>query len=205
MNIKLTPFAKLFIISITIVLFVDSCSCKTCGVNSNVIEVPEIIFSEANKLIIDKVGREFFEQYIHADYLTSKKKKDKYEVRYNFKMLDYNFVDEEILIVTDSTGKLFAGSQLKGIPFCTMDENGCVFIVDKERAIEIGVENSLPEGIKEWAVEFRWSVVVGRYIWHVVSTTREFGEGNNYKASGEEIMINPVSGEVLKRRNWNII
>ncbi len=204
MNIKLTPLAKLLAVTACAILFIDACSCKTCGLKTDSIEVPDFVFEQTDKLIVERVGKDFFKKYIHADYLASKKKRGKYEVRYNFRMLDYNFVDEKILIITDTTGNLYQNSKAIGIPVCVLEDNGCDFVVDKERAIEIGVENNLPEGIKEWAVEFRWSEAAERYIWHVIATTREFGEGESYKASGEEMMINPVTGEVLKQRKWNI-
>ena len=205
MNIKLTPFAKIFTISVLLIILFDACSCKTCDLYSEDIQVPDYIFNATNKLIIEKVGSEFFEKYIHADYLNSKKKNEFYEVRYNFRMLDYDFVNEEILIVMDSAGRVVPDVEPIGIPNCSLDEAGCNFDIDKERAIELGVTNNLPEGIKEWAVEFRWSDVVGQYIWHVISTAEESGEDENYKASGEEIMINPINGEVLKRRKWKIL
>ena len=180
-----------------------ACSCKTCSDENTAIEVPDSIFSKTDKFISSKVGAEFFGNYIHPDFLGSRKLNGKYEVRYNFRMIDYDFVDEEVLIVTDSLGNIPKGALIKGIPDC-MKRWGCNFKIDKNRAIEIGVANLLPEGIKEWSVEFRWSDVVNRYIWHVLSTTSEFGSKENYKADGFEIMIDPVNGEVLKKRAWTI-
>ncbi len=180
-----------------------SCSCKTCGINSDGIEVPESVFARTDKFIQSKVGKDFFDNYIHADYMNSRKKGDKHEVRYNFRMIDYDFVDEEILIVTDSLGNIPKGSLVKGIPNC-MNGEGCDFTIDKNRAVEIGVANYLPEGIKEWMVDFRWSEVARKYVWHLIATTSEFGSGNNYKAEGEELFIDPVSGEALKKRMWSI-
>jgi hypothetical protein len=198
---------KLFLLAAlgaTVYFAAGGCSCKTCGDNDNVIQVADSIFKKTDKFIISKTGKEFFENHIHADFLGSRKKQGKYEVRYNFRMIDYDFVDEEILIVTDSLGNISGGALIKGIPGCMYEETGCSFIIDRKRAIEIGIANELPEGIKEWNVEFRWSAEVNKYVWHIIVTTNEFGSRENYKADGEEIIIHPSSGEVLKKREWSI-
>jgi hypothetical protein len=204
LNIRLTPLAKLIIFTFIAVLFLDACSCKTCGLGTD-LEVPESVFYKTDSLIIDRVGETFFKNYVHADYLNSQRIEEGYKVRYKFKMIEYDFVDEEILILTNSEGQPTIDLSKVGIPKCRSEINGCEFIVDKERAIEIGVENNLPEGIKEWAIEFRWSSVVNRYIWHIISTTSESGSDNTYKASGEELMIDPTNSKVLKRRGWSIL
>lgn len=195
----------MFLLSIIFaVMLFNACTCKTCGIKNEQQPVPDYVFYKTDKYIQMKVGRDFFEKYIHADYKNSIKKRDKYEVRYNFRMIDYDFVDEEILIVTDSSGNILNGALSKGIPSCMNETGGCDFKINKNRAIEIGVANSLPEGIKEWAVEFRWSELVNKYVWHIITTTAEFGGVENYKAEGEELMIDPVNGDILKKRMWSI-
>ena len=136
-----------------ILLLLNSCSCKTCGTNSEALQVPGYVFEKTDRFIKSKVGTDFFENHIHPDYKNSKMKGDKFEVRYKFRMIDYDFVNEEVLIVTDSSGNITKGSLIKGIPNCMNEQSGCEFKIDRNRAVEIGVANYLPEGIKEWMVE----------------------------------------------------
>lgn len=205
MNLRIIHTAKVILIALSVMLIIESCSCRSCYNNSDIQQVPDSIFVLTDKYIVSQTGEEFFDEYIHPDYQASSKKKDKYEVRYNFKMAEYYFVDEEVIIITDTTGSLIKDFPTVGIPQCARKPGGCNFIVDEKKAIEIAKQNSMPEGIKDWAVAFRWSGEMNKYVWHVLSTTKEFGNDDNYKAEGQEIMIDPLSGMILKYRGWQIL
>ena len=201
MKTKLPAIIFLSVLFIILEIIYSACSCKSCSEKNIVLQVPESIFSKTDGYIQSKTGNTFFAEFIHADYIGSMKKNGKYEVKYNFRMLAFDFVDEEITIITDSLGNIINES---GIPNCMLRDEGCRFSIDRERAIEIGHKNNLPDGVKKWAVEFRWSSDVDQYIWHIIVTKSEFGSNENYKAEGEELMIDPVNGEVIKHRAWSI-
>lgn len=188
-----------YLFVIQLILFY-SCTCSTCGNNS---DVPDEIFNKTNSYLIQQLGADFFELYIFPNYEQSLKKNDLYEVRYHFVMDEYDFVNEEILIITDKDGNVTGKYPPSGIPTC-VNENGCDFKINKTSAVRIAEEFGLAKGIKEWVVEFRWSEVVNKYVWHIIATIKEFGTKESYKADGEEVMIDPVSGLVLKHREWRI-
>lgn len=190
------------LISLILVAAVSySCSCSSCG-NSG--EVPNEIFLKTDLYLKEKVGEDFFENYIYPNYEGSKKKNDLYEVRYFFVMLEYDFVHEDILIITDNKGNVSYKYPSSGIPTCVSEPNGCKFNVDKNNALQIAEDFGLPAGVKEWAIEFRWGDEIDKYIWHIISTTKELGSEESYKVDGEELMIDPVTGKVLKHREWKI-
>ncbi len=194
------------IILITIItIFIQSCSCKTCNQKDGFkISVPDSIFKKADKFIISKVGSNFFKENFFKDYIRSKRIKDGYYIRYNYRSLDYEFVDEPVYFVVDTLGNVIKEKGVVGIPDCRYSPEMCDYNVNEEEAIAIAKENRLPAGIRQWDVSFRWQADLNRYIWHVLSTTWEIGNGDNYKARGEEIMIDPVEGSVLKKRKWEI-
>ena len=131
-------------------------------------------------------------------------KKDFYEVRYDFIMIQYEFVNEKIVVITDLNGNIPGDYLPSGIPTCVKELRGCDFVVDEKLAVQIGEAEKLPAGVKDWLVEFRWSFELNKYIWHILSTTYQTGIDENYKARGEELMIDPVSSNILKRRDWAI-
>ena len=182
----------------------QACTCLTCGSGNVTLDLPDSIFTKVDKYIESKVGKDFFTNYFSADFLHSKKKKDFYEVRYDFIMIQYEFVNEKIVVITDLNGNIPGDYSPSGIPTCVKELKGCDFVVDEKLAVQIGEAEKLPAGVKDWLVEFRWSFELNKYIWHILSTTYQTGIDENYKARGEELMIDPVSSNILKRRDWAI-
>ena len=188
----------------TTVLLWQVCTCFTCGNENIKLEVPDSVFTKVDKYIESKVGKDFFANYFSADFLNSKKKKDFYEVRYDFVMIQYEFVNEKIVVITDLNGNIPEDYIPSGIPTCLKKLKGCDFVVNEKFAVQIAEAEKFPAGVKDWLIEFRWSSDLNKYIWHIISTTYQTGIDANYKARGEELMIDPVSSDVLKRREWAI-
>ncbi len=166
-------------------------------------EVPDSIFVRTDDFLSKKVGADFFNLYIHKDYFRSRAADSIFEIRYNFKMDEYDFVDEEILIITDKHGNLDHTHKPSGIPTCVKRIEGCNFI-NREAAVRIAEENGLDKGIKPWLVEFRWFDEANLYVWHILSTKYELKKDNYYIADGEELLIDPVTVEVIKHREWKV-
>jgi hypothetical protein len=62
----------------------------------------------------------------------------------------------------------------------------------------------LKEGIREWEAGFLWDFKLQRYVWKILSTLNEFGEEDNYKATGQEMVIDPTTGEVIALNDWRV-
>ncbi|MBP1683823.1 MAG: hypothetical protein H6Q27_1390 [Ignavibacteriaceae bacterium] len=62
----------------------------------------------------------------------------------------------------------------------------------------------LKDGIKEWDAGFMWDFKLQKYVWRILSTLTELGSDENYKATGQEMIIDPVSGEVLALNDWRV-
>lgn len=194
----------LFLFISTILIF--ACTCSTCGKQSELIEIPEKVKSGAAEFIISKTGKDFFDNYIFPDLLNTKKINDMYELHYVLRMIDYDFVNEPILLYSDSLGNIQTNYEIKGIPNIKDNPDLGVFKVDENKAIEIAEENNLRKGIRDWEISFRWHSSYQRYVWHIISTEKEIGDLNSemYKAEGDEIIINPFNGEILLQREWKI-
>jgi len=196
----------IFVAALIILLISAACTCNTCGKQSELPSFPEKVKDGAALYIESQTGKDFFDKYIFPDLLHSKKVNYLYEMHYVFRMIDYDFVNEPIILYVDSTGTVDRNYVIKGIPNCRDNEEDCTFNINKEKAIEIAEQNNLSEGVRDWDVSFRWHSKFKKYVWHVISTTKEMGELDSkmYKAEGEEIVINPYDGKVLLQRDWKI-
>ncbi|MBU1678703.1 MAG: hypothetical protein KJ799_10135 [Bacteroidetes bacterium] len=204
MNVKTNYLAIISLFIITVFTLINiSCTCPSCR-KEQPLEVPLEMYSSADSFLVSKVGKDFLAKYIHADYLRGKRTKDKFKLRYRFIMPEYSFVNEEIIIVTDTLGKIINPQGVAGIPTCAHEPDGCTFYVTESESKLIAEEESFPKGIRDWEISFRWAEAVNKYTWHVLSVEKEFGSGENYKASGREIYIDSISGEILKEREWEI-
>ena len=188
------------------IIAISACTCSTCGKQSDFPEFPQTVKDGAENYIINKTGKDFFDKNIFPNLLSSKKLNGLYEMHYIFRMIDYDFVNEPIVIFLDSLGVVNEKYEVRGIPECLENEENCTFNIDEKKAIEIAKENNLAEGIRDWEVSFRWYAKLKQYVWHIISTKKEIGniDSDMYKADGEEIIINPYSGEVLFKTDWKI-
>jgi len=194
---------KIFL-SAVVIFGALSCSCPKCSKRENVSGVPNLIYSQADIYLSSKTGEKFFEEYFYRDYTKAKALDGKYEVHYTLTDPARPYVYGDVYFYLDLKGKVLENYEQYGIPQCKTMPETCEFNINKQEALTIAKDAGLIKGIRPWDAAFRWSPELNMYIWHILSTTSERGTKRNYKASGEEIMISPYNGEVLKHRKWNI-
>ena len=114
------------------------------------------------------------------------------------------FVDELIRFTVDSTGKVLNQYEVVGIPDCNANQFDCDFVVDENTARQIAAENGLPKGIKDWKVDFVWVAKYNKYVWNLFSTLKENKNVDNYRAEGEQIVIDPNNASVIYQNSWKI-
>lgn len=184
----------------------SACTCSTCGKQNELPDIPTNIKIAAANFIISKTGKDFFDNYIFADLLQSKKNGNLYEMHYTFRMIDNDFVNEPIVLFVDTLGNINTKYEVKGIPNCIDNEEECTFNIDRDKAFAIAKQNNFTEGIREWDASFRWHSKLNKYVWHIISTEKEIGnpDSDTYKADGEEIVIDPYDGKILTQREWII-
>ncbi len=192
------------VVILMVTLFASTgCSCTSCEKKGNHFNIPEKVVNKSERFVKNKVGEDFFSKYISFNYEKSRLLGDGYIIYMSFRDLDRTWIDEEIYFMTDSKGNVNTDKAVVGIPYCEEAEN-CKFDVTPEEAEKIAKDYKLVEGIKEWDKSFRWSAEFKQYVWHVLVTISESGSEDNYKAKGEELIINPVNGDIIKHRQWNI-
>ena len=69
------------------------------------------------------------------DLKDSKDVNGKYLMKYNFKMDDKSFVNENISFMVDSTGKVIEGQKISGIPDCANGD--CDYSINESKAKQI--------------------------------------------------------------------
>ncbi len=185
--------------------FFYSCTCTNCLKDSYDFEMPEKIKNSAERYIINKTGLQFFNNNIFPDYINTKKVGSNYELHYILIIPNKDFVKEPIFFTVDSLGKVLEQYEMMGIPNVADVPTEGEYNITEEQAVEIAKENNLAKGMKDWKVSFMWSSEYDKYIWEVMSIISEthYGE-NNYKAKGEEIIIDPYDGKVILQRKWDI-
>ena len=179
------------------------CTCSPCSENENT-EIPLNVLKKSDKFIISRTGDEFFKKYITVDFSQSKHIVPNYLMVYRFYMPEKSFVDEIIRFNVDSTGKVLAQYEVIGIPNCNANPMDCDFVVDEKIARQIATENGFPKGINDWKVDFIWDAKYNKYIWQMLSTTKERQGEFGYRAEGEQIIIDPTNASVINRDSWKI-
>lgn len=186
-----------------ICLIVYSCSCSSCAKNEEV-TVPLDILKKANDFVISKTGEEFYSKYISPDFTRTKHTPPYYEMYYRMYMPEKPYVNTKIYFTMDSTGNVVEKNDILGIPECVKTPSQCEWEIDKSRAVEIAKKNNLEAGIKDWQVGFIWNPERKIYVWHILSTIREFQGEFGYRGNGKEMIIDPVTGELLAVNDWHI-
>ena len=197
-SITVTLFA--FLISVAVL---TSCKCRTCS-DQEEANVPVEILAKADSFIIKTTGKEFFNKYITADFYRTKVTPPYYEMAYKMFMPEKPYVNTIIKFTVDSLGNVMKNHDIVGIPRCRNFPEECNFNIDEKTARRIASEMGLKEGVKEWDAGFLWDFKLERYVWKILSTIKEFGTEENYKANGQEMVINPTTGEVLALNDWRI-
>ena len=181
----------------------SSCKCRACS-DQEEATVPADILAKADSFIASTTGEEFFKKYITPDFYRTKVHLSFYEMAYKLFMPEKPYVSATIKFMIDSIGNIMKNRDIVGIPRCKNFPNECEFNIDEETARQIASQKGLKEGIKEWDAGFHWDFKMQRYVWRILSTLTELGEGDHYKATGQEIVIDPNTGEVLALNDWRI-
>lgn len=180
-----------------------SCKCRACS-DQEEATVPSEILAKADSFIISSTGKDFFKKYITPDFSRTKVHPDFYEMAYKFFMPEKPYVNTTIKFMVDSSGTIMKNRDIVGIPKCKLHPNECDFIIDETTARQIASQMGLKEGVKEWDAGFMWDFKREKYVWKILSTLTELGEGDHYKATGQEMIIDPTTGEVLALNDWRI-
>jgi len=182
---------------------VTSCSCSSCS-KEELAEVPLDVLNKANSFIIGRTGKDFFEKYITPDFARTKHVIPYYDMVYRLFVPEKPYVNTLIKFSIDSLGRVEKKRDILGIPNCLQYPGQCDWQVDEDAVRLIAEKYGLEKGVKDWQVGFIWNPERQIYVWHVLSTTREFEGDFGYRANGKEMIIDPVSGDVLAANDWKI-
>lgn len=200
---------KIFSVNLLIILFFSAfifysgCTCKPCSEQEES-QIPLNVLKNADQFIISKTGDDYFKKYIAVDFLQSKHITPNYLMVYKFYMPEKPFVDGLIRFTVDSIGKVLTQYEVVGIPDCNANPLDCDFVVDEKIARQIATENGLPKGIKDWKVDFVWEAKYNKYVWLLLSTLKESKGDFEYRADGEQIVIDPNNASVIYQDRWQI-
>jgi len=186
-----------------IIAALTSCKCIACEDQERG-SVPLDILVKADSFITASTGKEFFNKYITADFYRTKHTPPYYEMAYKFFMPEKPYVSATIKFTVDSVGSVMKNRDIVGIPRCKNFPEECDFNIDEQTARQIASDMELKEGIKEWEAGFLWDFKLQRYVWRILSTLTEYSSGDNYKATGQEMVIDPNTGEVLALNDWRV-
>jgi hypothetical protein len=193
-------FSALLLISVTIL---TSCKCRACE-DQEQGSVPLEILTKADSFIVASTGKDFFDRYITADFSRTRHTPPYYEMAYKFYMPEKLYVDAVIKFTVDSVGNVLMNRDIVGIPKCLNYPEQCEFNIDEQTARQIASDMELKEGIKEWDSGFMWDFKLQRYVWRILSTLTEYNYDDNYKATGQEMIIDPNTGDVLALNDWRV-
>jgi len=198
---KISLLLSVFIILLVSVL--TACKCRACD-DQEQASVPIEVLAKADSFIIASNSKEFFDKYITVDFYRTKHTPPYYEMAYKFFMPEKPYVDATIKFTVDSVGNVLINRDIVGIPRCKNFPEECDFNIDEQTARQIASDMELKEGMKEWEAGFLWDFKLKRYVWRILSTLTEFSSGDNYKATGQEMVIDPNTGEVLALNDWRV-
>lgn len=194
----------LSLLSFTVIgFYLISCSCSNCQKQEEAV-IPLHILKKANAFIVSKTGEEFFSAYISPDFTRTKHTTPYYEMVYHLYMPEKPYVNSRITFTIDSLGAIIRNRDIIGIPNCADFPTQCNWQIDKEGAVAIAEKYGLEKGIKDWQVGFIWNPERQIYVWHIISTIREMEGEYGYRASGKELIIDPVNGNTLALNDWHI-
>jgi hypothetical protein len=195
---------KLFrlLFSIVIAALISSCSGSRYDYDDT--DIPVYVFKNANKFIASKTGESFFENYIQPDFENCVRVDNGYFLSYKLYIPEKPFVKGEIRFTVDTLGNVNQNLEIFGIPDCIQNPSDCKFTIDEKSARVIAEQNGLEKGIKEWKCTFIYDPLLGKYVWNINSTLTENEGEFGYRASGQEMVIDCSTGEVLSINNWKI-
>ena len=196
-----------FVLSIITVLVISwtfySCSCSNCTKKEEA-SVPIDVLNKANEFIISRTGEEFFTSYITPDFVRTKRTPPYYQMAYHLYVPEKPYVNTIITFTVDSIGNLVKKRDIIGIPNCMNKPTDCNWQIDRDAAVLIAERYGLEKGVKDWQVGFIWNPERQIYVWHILSTIREFSGDFGYRGTGKEMLIDPVHGDILALNDWSI-
>lgn len=198
--------SSLLISALTLLIItaaLTSCKCRACE-DQEEGTVPLEVLIKADSFIVASTSKNFFDKYITADFARTKHTPPYYEMAYKFFMPEKPYVDATIKFTVDSLGNVLKNRDIVGIPRCKNFSEECEFNIDEQTARQIASDMELKEGIKEWDAAFMWDFKLQRYVWRILSTLTEYEYEDNYKATGQEMVIDPNTGEVLALNDWRV-
>ena len=192
-----------FMVVIILSSICQSCSRSTSKKQEKT-DVPLHVLQEANLFIISKTGAEFFHNYIAVDNIKTKHSPPYYEMVYNLYIPEKPYVNTSITFTVDETGKVIESRDILGIPNCNKNPSLCDWQFNRDGAVQIAETEGLEKGIKDWQIAFVWNPERQIYVWRILTVIREFQGDFGYRGSGKEMLIDPVSGEVLSLTGWQV-
>jgi hypothetical protein len=186
-----------------IIAALTSCKCRACE-DQEEGTVPIDVLTKADSFIVASTGKEFFDNYINADFARTRYIPPYYELAYKFFIPEKPYVNSIIKFTVDSIGNVMKDREIIGIPRFNNFPEECDYNIDEQTARKIASDMELKEGIREWDAAFIWDFKLQRYVWKILSTLNESGDEENYKATGQEMVIDPNTGEVLALNDWKI-
>ncbi len=180
-------------------------------------EIPDSIIEKSNEFVISRVGVDFFDNYISLDEEKSRYQQEDtfcienpescseylqsphYLIFYLLNIPEKPFVNETIEIALFETGEVIKERDIS-IPNCQEEPIKCEFPINREEALSIAQSEGLKEGVKDWDTSFHWYAGdIKNYVWTVSSTLID---GRGYR-SGEVIVINANTGDIIKVSEWD--
>jgi len=195
--------ALLGLLVITTISVLNSCKCRSCQQEEQG-SVPLEVLTKADSFIVASTGKDFFKKYITPDFARTKYTPPYYEMAYKLFMPDKPYVNATIKFTVDTLGNVIKNRDIVGIPRCLNFPEECEFNIDEQTAKQIATNMGLNEGIKEWDAGFMWDFKLTRYVWRILSTLSEYSGEEVYRANGQEMLIDPNTGELLALNDWRI-
>lgn len=200
-KMRTNNFLKFFLAGAVLVL-ISSCSASKFDYDDT--DIPVYVFKNANKFIASKTGENFFENYIQPDFENCLKIENGYFLVYKLYVPEKPFVKGDIRFTVDTLGNVNQNFEVFGIPECIKNPADCKFSIDEKSARAIAEQNGLEKGVKDWKLTFIYDPVYGKYVWNINSTLTENEGEFGHRASGQEMIIDPSTGEVLSKNTWKI-
>ncbi len=200
---KKNPIILFLILILLSISILYSCKCRSCQ-DEEQGSVPLEVLTKADSFVVASTGKEFFQNYITPDFARTRYTPPYYEMAYKFFMPDKPYVNATIKFTVDTLGNVIKNRDIVGIPRCKNFPEECDFNIDEQSAKQIATNMGLKDGVKEWDTGFMWDFKLHRYVWRILSTLTELGNEENYKATGQEMLIDPNTGEVFALNDWRI-
>jgi len=179
----------------------------------------DAIMAKANQAVIDRVGREFFEQNYTFDPASSIYDGSdpgcnpgdtgcEQRLAHGIYMMVYRFLapgHPEFETLAGFTLKVredkIKATDFMGIPDCVLDPNECNFPVDEQSARRIASEAGLEQGLDDWETSLHWwGSEPETYVWTISNTLSS--DQNTGQSNGKSVVIDANSGEVMQILDW---